>query len=50
MRPASAARWEKRLCAAGGRGSNAAFSAAVEKMEQANARTFFRAPQGGPKG
>ena len=38
---------ELRLCAASGRGSKAAISAAVRKMEQANARTFFRVPQGG---
>ena len=38
---------ELRLRAAGGRISEAAISAAVGKMEQANARTFFRAPQGG---
>ena len=38
---------ELRLRAAGGRKSEAGISAAVGKMEQANARTFFRAPQGG---
>ena len=45
--PTSPVQGEMRLRAASGRGSEAAISAAVGKMEQANARSFFRAPQGG---
>ena len=39
---------ELRAPAAGGGRREPSISAAVEKMEHANARSFFRAPQGGP--
>ena len=42
MSPTSGARWEKRLCAAGGGCSGAAFTAAVEKSkDQRKPEAFF---------